>query len=292
MDSASDRSAPPILAEAGPLLRDYDVLFCDVWGVVHNGRKAYAEGCAALTTYRKRGGTVVLLSNAPRTAKSVARVLDGKGVPTSCWDAIVPSGDLARAYAADQDIRRIYHIGPDRDLDVFHDSGLERVSLGEAQAVFCTGLIDDRYETAEDYRLLLEPAIALALPLICANPDLVVDVGGDLLPCAGAIASVYERMGGVVCWAGKPYAIAYAAAEKMAFDQRGASVHKSRILAIGDSVRTDVAGAVNYGIDVLFIGQGIHRESIMPGGVFLEKELERLFAGQPRAISAMETLRW
>lgn len=292
MVSVTGQSAPPIVAGAGPLLRDYDVLFCDVWGVVHNGRKAYTEGCAALTAYRQQGGTVILVSNAPRTSKSVARVLDDKGVPTSCWDAIVPSGDLARVYAADQNIRRIYHIGPDRDLDVFDDSGLKRVGIADAEAIFCTGLINDRHETGEDYRAFLEPAVSAGLTLICANPDLVVDVGGDLLPCAGAIASVYESMGGDVHWAGKPYATAYAAAEKIASDLRGASVAKSRILAIGDSVRTDVAGAASYGLDVLFIGQGIHRETIMPAGTFLEKELACLFAGQPCAIAAMETLRW
>ena len=283
---------PTIIANAGDLLSQYDVLFCDVWGVVHNGRTAYVEGCEALQRFRDGGGTVVLVSNAPRRAPVVANVLAEKDVPENCWDAIVPSGDQAVAYARRNRLSKVHHIGPDRDLDVFDDSGLQRVSLDDAEAIFCTGLIRDLEETGEDYRERLLPALERKHTLICANPDLVVDVGGTLLPCAGAIAKVYEDLGGQVFWAGKPFQTAYEAAAEKARDLRGTHEPKTRILAIGDSVRTDIAGAVAYGIDSLFIGQGIHRESIMPDGIFVRDELKKLFDGQPQAKAAMETLRW
>ena len=290
--SNSGSSTPAILEHAEPLLAGYDVLFCDVWGVVHNGRSAYVDGCTALHRFRQRGGTVILVSNAPRTAPIVDKILASKGVPGNCWDAIVSSGDLARHHATEMGFADVHHIGPDRDLDVFDNSGLTRVTLGEAQAVFCTGLIHDRQETGEDYRERLAPALARATPFICANPDLVVDVGGDLLPCAGAVAKVYEDMGGDVFWAGKPYASAYGAAMAKAAQLRGSDVDKDRILAIGDSVRTDVAGAAAFGVDVLFIGQGIHRDLVMPSGYIDEPALTELFAGEPAAIAAMPGLRW
>ena len=291
-DSAADSSHPPLVEHAGALLDGYDVLFCDVWGVVHNGRTAYVEGCAALHRFRERGGTVILVSNAPRTAPVVADILASKNVPDNCWDAIISSGDLARNHSTERGFAEVHHIGPERDLDVFDNSGLTRVALNDAAAIFCTGLIHDRHETGEDYRPRLEPALENGLPFVCANPDLVVDVGGDLLPCAGAIAKVYEDMGGDVFWAGKPYAPAYAAAMDRASRLRGDKVEKQRILAIGDSVRTDIAGAAAYGIDVLFIGQGIHRDMVMPSGQLVESALTTLFAGQPRAVAAMASLRW
>ena len=283
---------PPIINRAAELLQRYDVLFCDVWGVVHNGRTAYDEGCAALRRFRETGGTVILVSNAPRTAAVVAEVLADKDVPPDCWDAIVPSGDLARAHAAEQGYSRVHHIGPDRDLDVFDGSSLSRVGLNAAEAIFCTGLINDRTESGEDYRVRLAEAAKQGLTLICANPDLVVDVGGTLLPCAGAIAKVYEDLGGEVFWAGKPFATAYEAATRKAEKLRGSTIPRSNVLAIGDSVRTDIAGAVTYGIDALFIGQGIHREAVMPNGELDAPSLRGLFAGQPSAIAAMSTLRW
>ena len=285
--------APPILTQARDLLANYDVVFCDVWGVVHNGRTAYEDGCAALTRFRNTGGTVILVSNAPRTARVVAGILDEKGVPRNCWDAIVPSGDLALAHTRANNFARIHHIGPDRDLDLFNNIGLERVAMPAAQAILCTGLIDDREQTAEHYRPQLEQAHRMDLPFICANPDLVVDVGGDLLPCAGSIATIYEAIGGDVYWAGKPFAPAYETATRHAEQLRRTDAGKQRTLAIGDSVRTDIAGARAYGIDALFIGQGIHRDAVMPDGAFARDALAELFTNDaPDAIAAMTELAW
>ncbi|MGI9479967.1 MAG: TIGR01459 family HAD-type hydrolase [Hyphomicrobiaceae bacterium] len=284
---------PPIIENAGELLARYEVLFCDVWGVVHNGRTAYVEGCAALKRFRERGGSVVLVSNAPRTPESVARVLAEKNVPADCWDAIVASGGIARAHAVERGFTRVHHIGPDRDLDVFDGSGMQRVALDDAEAIFCTGLRHDRRETGEDYRAQLSPSATRQLPFICANPDLVVDVGTMRLPCAGAIAAVYESMDGPVYWAGKPHATAYEAALVRAGELRGATVAKHHVLAIGDSVRTDVAGARAFGIDTLFIGQGIHNREIARDGAIDVDALATLFGGDaPQASAAMMTLRW
>ncbi len=283
---------PPIIDNAQALFERYDVIFCDVWGVLHNGRTAYVEGCTALEQFRKGGGTVILVSNAPRTPDVVAKVLDEKHVPTQCWDAIVSSGGIARSHAAARGFTRIHHIGPDRDLDVFRGSDLTRVALDQAEAIFCTGLFQDRHETGESYRQILSEPAARGLPLICANPDLVVDVGNMRLPCAGAIAAVYETMNGPVYWAGKPHAAAYQSALALASDIRGDKVENGQVLAIGDSVRTDIAGAAAFGIASLFIGQGIHSDQVAPKGTLEPRALDALFTSDsPQADAAMMTLR-
>ena len=286
-------TAPPIIDAAGDLLSRYKVLFCDVWGVVHDGRTAYQLGCAALTRFRESGGTVILVTNAPRTPQVVAEMLVNRDVPRDCYDAIVSSGGIALRQAMARGFRNVHHIGPDRDLDVFDGSRLERVAIDKADAIFCTGLIDDRNESGEDYRGRLADSARRGRHLICANPDLVVHTRGELLPCAGAIATVYEDLGGPVIWSGKPHKTAYDSALEHAAELRGQMIDKSDILAIGDAVRTDIAGAVQYGIEALFIGQGIHRETVMPDGRIDQAELARLFADDaPRAVAAMETLAW
>lgn len=280
---------PPILTSADALLDRYDAVFCDVWGVVHNGREAYREGCAALARFRRKGGTVILLTNAPRGADAVARILAEKHVPEDAWDAIVSSGEIARAHVAERGYQSVHHIGPDRDLDLFETMHARRVALASADAVIVTGLFHDHRETGEDYRKPLQPALARGLELVCANPDLVVDVGHTRLPCAGAIAAVYEDMGGTVYWAGKPHRPAYELAHARACDLHDGAISPARLLAIGDAVRTDLAGAHAYGIDSLFIAQGIHCEmvldehrKIVPG------QLSDLFAGDaPQPVAAM-----
>ncbi|MEZ5842900.1 MAG: TIGR01459 family HAD-type hydrolase [Hyphomicrobiaceae bacterium] len=280
---------PPIIESADALLARYDVVFCDVWGVVHDGRTAYVAGCAALARFRRRGGTVVLLTNAPRAADAVARILAEKHVPEEAWDAIVSSGEITRAHVADAGYQAVHHIGPDRDLDLFEAIAARRVPLAEADALIATGLVDDRRETGEHYRAPLAPALDRGLELVCANPDLVVDVGGTMLPCAGAIATVYEAMGGPVYWAGKPHRPAYEMARACAQELRQAEVALDRILAIGDAVRTDLAGASNFGIDSLFIGQGIHRDEVLGADRrFRRDRLARLLsADAPRPVAAM-----
>lgn len=282
----------PVIEGAADLLDAYEVVFSDVWGVLHNGVRAYPEAGEALAGFRAGGGVVVLISNAPAPASGVADLLDGLGVRRDAWDAMITSGDLTRAYLADRQLQRVHHIGPARDLTVFAGLDVERVGLAEASAVVCTGVVDDARETGENYRPILREARERGLPLVCGNPDLVVEVGGVLLPCAGAIAAVYEEMGGDVYWAGKPHRPAYESAERLSEVIRGRPVERARILAIGDAVRTDLAGASGYGVDSLFIAHGIHRDELMPAGRLEESRLGRLLspAGH-RPVAAMRELR-
>ncbi|MEL6225899.1 MAG: TIGR01459 family HAD-type hydrolase [Pseudomonadota bacterium] len=289
----TQRQSIPILSSARDLLAAYDAIFCDVWGVVHNGRTAYVEACNLLRDFRASGGTVILVSNAPRRAATVASVLDEKSVPRSSWDAIMSSGEISVRHINEKAYKRVFHLGPDRDLDLFETINAQRTPLAEAEAIVATGLLNDAHETGEDYRERLAPSAEQGIPLVCANPDLIVDVGGVLLPCAGAIATVYEDLGGPVFWAGKPHAEAYCAAQKLAQELRGAPVIKDRIIAIGDAERTDIAGAFHYGIASVFIGQGIHRADVMPSGDDLDgPALEKLFSGHShRPIAALPTLK-
>jgi HAD superfamily hydrolase (TIGR01459 family) len=286
---------PPILSQAGPILTRYDALFCDVWGVVHNGRTAYAETGEALARFRAAGGTVVLVSNAPVPEAGVQRVLERTGVRRDAWDAIVCSGDIALAHIAEKGYQRLHRIGPARrDSLLFARLPGPNVSLAEADAIVCTGLVDDGKDTVETYGPMVEEGIARSLPFVCANPDLVVDVGDRRFLCAGSIAAEYERCGGAVFWAGKPHPSAYRAALERAGELRGAEPDRRRILAIGDAVRTDLAAAQGMGIDALFIASGIHNDEVLVGGQIDASALARLFARPkaPPAIAAMTELRW
>lgn len=255
-----------VIERAGTILSRYDALICDIWGVVHDGHRAYEPAGDAFARFRDGGGTVLLLSNAPMPSTWVERVLAEKGVRRDSWDAIVSSGDIALAHVAERGYERVLHIGTERDLPLFETMTAVRAPFDDAQALVCTGLEDDRNETAEAYRPLLERALSRKLPLVCANPDLIVDVGGVLLPCAGVVAELYERMGGEVYWAGKPHAPAYQRAIDAITHLRGRSVPRARLLAIGDAVRTDLAGAHGAGLDSMFIAQGIHRDELLREG--------------------------
>lgn len=285
---------PPILSGAGHLLERYDVLFCDVWGVVHDGVHAYPKATDALIRFRERGGTVVLLTNAPVPIHRVEAMLQGRHVPPTTYDTIVSSGEIALAHVKERGYRRAYFIGPKaRDAAFFERASATGVPLDEAEAVICTGLEDDINETVETYRDVLAKARSLELPFVCANPDLVVDVGGRLYLCAGALADAYAHIGGDVYWAGKPHASAYATALAAAEAIRGEAVASRKIMVIGDSVRTDLTGAHLAGLDALFIAGGIHRHEIMPDGVIDADKLAALFpAGTPPALGALPELAW
>ena len=285
--------APAVVESCATLLEAYDVLLCDVWGVIHDGQKAFPEANEALSAFRARGGTVVLVSNAPTPSSNVARVLDDKGVVRDAWDTIVSSGDLALSHVRTEGWQRLHHIGPARpDRAFFEALPGATVEIAEAEALACTGLVDDRRETAEHYRTLLEAARERSLPLVCANPDLVVHVGSDLLPCAGAIGALYEAMGGDVFWAGKPFPIAYDTALAEAARLRDQSIDRTRVLAVGDSIRTDLAAAVGAGVDALFIVAGIHRDDCLQDGCIDPVRLSALFPGDgPPAKAAATGLR-
>jgi HAD superfamily hydrolase (TIGR01459 family) len=284
----------PIIERAGPLLERYRVLLCDVWGVVHDGIIAHPGSNDALSRFRRGGGTVILVSNAPRPGASVAHLLDEKSVVREAWDDIVSSGDLALVHIAEAGYRHLHRIGPGRRDSAFFD-GLPgpHTLIEEADAIVCTGLNRDRQEQPEAYRPLLEQALARDLPFVCANPDLAVHVGADLLPCAGAVAAIYEAMGGAVFWAGKPHPVAYRTALARAGELTGGSVDRSQVLAIGDAVRTDLAAAEGAGVDALLIAGGLHRDDVIVGGAVDPDRLARLLAPPaPRAVAAMVHLAW
>jgi HAD superfamily hydrolase (TIGR01459 family) len=282
----------PILTEAGALLARYDVLISDVWGVVHDGVLALGPACDALMAYREGGGTVVLLSNAPGPSTQIAGVLDDKRVPRAAWDRLVTSGDVTRALIAETHLRKAYHIGWREDRAVFEGFDIALVGEAEAEFVVATELNDYRREQPEQYRPQLQRFAARGLPFICGNPDLVVHVGHDLLPCAGALATIYEELGGQVAWAGKPHRPAYDLALAAAREARGGrDADASRVLVIGDAVRTDLAGAKMMGFDSLFIAGGIHRdETIRNGAVAPEGLAGVLAAHRPLPVAAMAAL--
>jgi HAD superfamily hydrolase (TIGR01459 family) len=286
---------PAIIANAGALLTRYDTIFCDVWGVMHNGQAAYADAGEALAWFRGNGGTVILVSNAPVPAEGVVRVLDRTGVRRDAWDAIVSSGDIALAHIAEKGYRQLHRIGPARrDSMLFKRLPGESVGLDLADAIVCTGLVDDGNETVATYHPLIADGVARKLPFVCANPDLVVDVGHKRYLCAGSIAAEYEARGGDVFWAGKPHHSAYAAAFRKARELRGTQPAAARVLAIGDAVRTDLAAAKGAGIDALFIASGIHNDEVLSAGEIDAGKLTALFSppGTPPAVAAMTQLRW
>jgi HAD superfamily hydrolase (TIGR01459 family) len=245
------------------LAADYDVVLSDVWGVVHNGATAWDNACDALARFRAQGGTVILISNAPRPGERLLPQLDALHVPREAYDRVVTSGDITVGEMAKRAGVPVFHIGPERDHGLFEGSDAPRVAAVEdAHYVVCSGLFDDETETPDDYRPMLEKMLAQKIPMICANPDLIVERGNKLVYCAGAIADLYQKLGGEVLYAGKPHApvyeLAFATAEKL----RGRAVPRERIVAIGDSVRTDLAGASHIGIDCIFVTSGIHAEEL------------------------------
>lgn len=250
---------PHALPHLGAVAGDYDILLCDVWGVIHNGRESWPGPCEALARFNREGGHVVLISNSPRPAKDVIAQLDGLGVPREAWKAFVTSGDATRAELARRAPGPALILGPDRDFPLYAGLGLD-VADDAASAAFLsvTGLIHDETETPEDYRERLAEAAARDLELICANPDRVVQRGDKLIYCGGSLADLYESLGGRVTMAGKPYGPIYDLALKEAATLLGGPVDRSRVLCIGDGVVTDVMGANAQALDCLFIAQGIH----------------------------------
>ena len=250
---------PHDLPHLGAVAGDYDILLCDVWGVIHNGRESWAAPCEALSRFNTQGGHVVLISNSPRPSSDVIAQLDGLGVPRDAWKAFVTSGDATRAELAKRAPGPALIVGPERDGPLYEGLNLETTKdAGEAAFISVTGLFDDTTETPEDYREMLAPGAARDLELICANPDRVVQRGDQLIYCGGALADLYESLGGRVVMAGKPYGAIYDLALKEAEQLLGRAVDRSRVLCIGDGVVTDVMGANAQALDCLFIAQGIH----------------------------------
>ena len=250
----------PLIEQFGLLARDYDVLLCDIWGVVHNGIAAFPDACDVLARFRKKGGAVILITNAPRAGANVQRILDRFAVPHDAYDAIMSSGDVTHGIVETRLNQRVFHLGPERDLSIFAGLDVAFAPAETADYVVCSGLFDDTRETPDDYRELLRAMRARSLFMVCANPDIVVERGDELVYCAGAIADAYAEIGGEVLFCGKPYAPIYEAALGKAAALRGGPIPLARVLAIGDSVRTDLKGAALFGLDCLFVVSGLHAD--------------------------------
>ncbi len=250
---------------------DYDVVLCDVWGVLHNGVDPFPKAGEALARARENGATVVLITNSPRPQKGVAVQLELIGVQSSAYDRIVTSGDVTRHLIADGP-SKVFLLGPERDMPLFDGLNVEFSSEADAESLVCTGFFDDENETPDDYREMLSRFIARDVPMICANPDLVVERGERLIPCAGAMAALYSEMGGRTRIAGKPHAPIYVASLAAAEEVRG-QFERSRVMAIGDGMPTDVRGALDADLDLLYISGGIHAVEYTSGGKTDEEAL-------------------
>ena len=292
-------SAAPVVDGLNRLANRYDIALCDVWGVVHDGRQSFPAACDALSRFRAGGGTVVLITNAPRPNAPIRAQLDHLHVPRDAYDAVVTSGDVTIELIRARGRAAAYHIGPSRDLVLFDEvaklSGAPPplADLDNSSYVLCTGLFDDTRETPADYDQTLSTMLTRDMPMVCANPDLVIHRGQDLIYCAGALADRYEKMGGEAIYAGKPHGPIYEEALARARVLRSGAFDKSRVVAIGDAMRTDVAGALAQGIDALFVASGIHRDEIGGVGALDAAAFEQFAArhGQ-RPTAIIEALVW
>lgn len=281
----------PVLTSIAPFAATSDAWLLDVWGVLHNGVKPFPSTIEACRLFRAKGGTVVLVSNAPRPESSVVAQLDRIGVPAATYDGVVTSGDVSMSLVAAWDGRRILHIGPDRDRSLFAGLSLPPTATpADCDVAVCTGLYDDEAETPDDYRAVLGDLVARRVPMICANPDHRVERGGRIIFCAGAIAATYEGLGGEVRYAGKPYLPIYEMALERVAKLRGGEVSKQRLLAIGDGVATDIEGARRFGIRSVFVASGVHVEA----GETIAEAATRLFKteGAPKPVAVMTELAW
>ena len=249
--------APKILTGFAEIAADYDAVLCDIWGVLHNGRAPFDGVDDALEAYRNQGGKVLLLSNAPRPGETALKRLDTIGNRKTSYDGILTSGDATRAKLTElgQSGKSCCHIGPEKVVDLIAGLDIEFTEIERADVVLFSGMYDDMTESPQDYQPLLTEMQARGLPMICPNPDRTVPFGDKVIYCAGAVAELYETMGGQVIWMGKPYPVVYARAQTLLAEMTG--MDAPRVLAIGDGPKTDIPGAAAAGIDALFITGGL-----------------------------------
>lgn len=287
-------TAVPFLSGLSLIAGRYDAIFCDIWGVVHDGRRAHEDAAEALARFRQERGPVLLVSNAPRPSALVKAQLRSLGVAEAAYDGVLTSGDATRAELERRGGGlRVHWIGPERDKPLFEGLPLTFCDLEEASFIVCTGLFDDESETPGDYADLLARAREKGLEMICANPDVKVERGNDVIYCAGGIGEAYEQIGGTVRYFGKPHPPIYANALEHFAALKGKPVEAGRVLAIGDSVHTDIKGAKAAGMDALFILSRLHQSDLGAIDEADEEALSALFSrAGARAIGAMRRLRW
>ena len=271
---------PKSISGLSQIASQYDAVLCDVWGVIHNGCEPFEASVNALIEFRKTRGLVILITNSPRPGDQIPAQFDEIGVSHDCYDAIVTSGDATRYALKRRAFDPVFVLGPDRDLHLYEGLDLTFVELDQAKFISCTGLFDDRNETPNDYRELLSRALERDLPMICANPDIEVMIGNQRIWCGGALAQMYQQMGGSVTYSGKPYQPIYDLCAASINKEAGRAVDLSRVLAIGDGIGTDIKGEQLAGIDALFVATGIHNNSVDESGNIDQEKLAEEFAQQ------------
>jgi HAD superfamily hydrolase (TIGR01459 family) len=283
---------PRILSGLSDIAADYEALFCDAWGVIHNGRALFPGVTEALRAWRAARGPVIIITNAPRLSSEIPPQLDRLGLPRDAYDRVVTSGDATRAKLLEHPDDALYRLGPAKDDTLFDSLPQRFVDFQDARRILCTGLIDDQHDTPDDYRDLLAAAAARRLPMICANPDKVVKYGDRLIYCAGALGDLYEELGGEVILCGKPHAPIYELCRHHARELTGAAT--PRCLAIGDGVQTDIKGANDQDLDVVFVADGIFSEQSRDADGRLDAgRLSALLADHSvHAEFALDGLRW
>jgi HAD superfamily hydrolase (TIGR01459 family) len=271
----------------------YDAILSDVWGVVLNGVVAHPTAVEALVNFRRQGGRVVLITNAPRPSPPIIEMLDALGVVREAYDDIVSSGDATRAVLADYRGKSVHYVGPPEENDGLFE-GLDITLSGPetASAIVVTDLDTDD-DTPDMYNDRVTLWLKRNLPLIAANPDRIVEHGDRLIYCGGALADLYEARGGMIVMVGKPYRPIYSEALRLAEKAAGKSLDRSRILAIGDSVRTDAIGAAGAGLDLLFITGSIHAAELDAFGKPDPDAVKRLVAPSGASMAGfMAKLAW
>ncbi len=278
-----------IVSTLAEISHQYDALFVDLWGCVHDGVKALPGAVSALQEYRKSGGKVVLVTNSPRPRAGVEKQLIHFGVPEDAWDTIATSGDSARSAMYRGIVgEKVFFIGEDRDqnffkpLDILENPvDIQQVPLEDAEGIVCAGPFDPMADPD-----VMRPQFLYAkqkgLKLLCANPDIVVDRGEVREWCAGALAALYSEMGGESLYFGKPHPPIYDLARRR-LSALGKPVADDRILAIGDGVLTDIAGAMGEDIDSLFITGGLARAETKTGTDPDAEALEAYLQGEMSA---------
>jgi len=246
------------LSGLGQIADQYDAVFCDIWGVIHNGRVPFIEACEALERFKEKG-PVVLITNIPRPSVGVPDDFARLGVPGEFWDAIVTSGDAVIDALARRAPGPVFKIGPERDDAIYAGLEMNFTDLDSAAFISCTGMYDDD-ETPEDYTELLGEARERGLSMVCANPDMKVKLGDRVIWCGGALAKMYEEMGGDVIYGGKPHDSIYRLCRAWLEEVIGHVPPPERILCIGDNIFTDLLGAQRHNMDCLFIQDGLYGE--------------------------------
>jgi HAD superfamily hydrolase (TIGR01459 family) len=279
----------PILNGVAEISQNRKAWLCDVWGVLHDGLTAFPSAIEACRMFTRRGGEVILISNSPRTSAAVLDHLHSVGVPGGCFNALVTSGDVTRSFVEAFSAEPLFHIGPERDSCLFEGLNVQFAPPAKAAAIVCTGFFDEDNEVPEDYDGLLSQFAARGVPMICANPDLVVERGSKLLPCAGLLAERYLALGQTVIQAGKPYRPIYEAAMR----KFSTPLLPAELLAIGDGVGTDIKGASSQGIDSIYIASRVSMGDAAEDAKLSQQMLGRLFAERPFGpTAAMPQLRW